>query len=72
MGRDVLIINGKASIIRRSSTDVTYLPIDESVDVSLISEYDWLKLVETPGIDDRFNDSEISYLKSIGVVPDAL
>ena len=72
MTRDILIINFKASILQRSQTDVIYLPIDKSVDASLFYESYWLKLVETPGIDDRFNDSEISYLKSIGMVPDAL
>ena len=72
MSRDILIIGGKASVMHRSPTDITYLPVDASVDVSLISEEDWHNLVGTPGKEDTFNLSEQSYLSSLGCTWDAL
>lgn len=68
MSRDILIINGIASVMQRSETDITYLPMDDSVDVSLISENDWSNLVESPGSDENFSDSEKEYLESIGIL----
>lgn len=72
MSRDVLIIGGKASVMHRSPTDITYLPVDDSVDVSLISEEDWRSLVGTPGKVDEFSIPEQAYLKSLGCTWDAL
>ena len=53
-------------------TDITYLPVDDSVDVSVISEEDWHNLVGTPGTEDSFNTSEQAYLSSLGCTWDAL
>ena len=72
MSRDILIICGHASVMHRSLTDVTYLPVDDSVDVSVISEEDWHNLVGTPGKEDSFNTSEQAYLSSLGCSWDAL
>ena len=72
MSRDVLIIGGIASVMHRSPTDITYLPIDDSVDVSVISEEDWHNLVGTPGKEYTFNSSEQAYLSSLGCTWDAL
>lgn len=72
MSRDVLIIGGIASVMHRSPADITYLPVDDSVDVSVISEEDWHNLVGTPGKEDTFNLSEQSYLISLGCTWDAL
>jgi hypothetical protein len=72
MSRDILIIGGIASVMHRSPTDTTYLPVDDSVDVSVISEEDWHNLVGTPGKEDSFNTSEQSYLISLGCTWDAL
>ncbi len=68
MSRDIFIINGIASVLQRSETDITYLPMDDSVDVSLISENDWSNLVDSPGSDENFSDSEKKYLESIGIL----
>ena len=72
MSRDILIIDGRASVMHRSPIDVTYLPVDDSADVSIISEEDWHNLVGTPGKADSFNTSEQAYLSSLGCSWDAL
>ena len=72
MSRDILIICGHASVMHRSLTDVTYLPVDDSADVSVISEEDWHNLVGTTGKEDSFNSSEQAYLSSLGCSWDAL
>ena len=72
MSRDVLIIGGRASVMHRSPTDITYLPVDDSVDVSIISEEDWHNLVGTPGTSDEFNLAEQKYLSALGCTWDAL
>lgn len=72
MSRDILIIGGRASVMHRSLTDVTYLPVDDSVDVSIISEEDWHNLVGSPGEGDNFNLVEQKYLSSLGCTWDAL
>ena len=72
MSRDILILQGHASVIERSPTDWTLLPISDLKDVSLISEADWLSLVEVPGTGLEFNSIEKAYLASLGCTWDAL
>jgi len=66
--RSILIANGIASVIFLSPSDRVVLPDG----CSLFSEEHWSNLIVTPGSDHEFNDTEKSYLSSIGVFWNAL
>ena len=58
--KDRLILNNSVTILERAETDVTALPAGSPPDASLISEADWLIMVENAG-------SEATLLADLGV-----
>jgi predicted Zn-dependent protease len=45
MSRNLMVLNGVASFVELSNTDLVYKPVDDSIDFNFIYENDWISIL---------------------------